>query len=274
MGKGRDKVNQFILYSSESNSHKTLTKITSVFMILTVTLLLISTLTTNNAFATHLSDDLKWQVVFISSNPGCGNYEYNMMNLYNDITANYLDLYDLNNLEYDPLCMSDKKYQSEYETPLDLDLIILVYDKNLGESELHTNELGGFYAHSGIDRTRNHAIVLCDCSNFYYSNPVWILSHELSHFALYYQDYEMDVIEKAIHSSDKRYDQCLEVYDEGCSRVSIKLNAVEGGYSYSVMPLYQPAIKNSGTSSTNSNQISGAVLDLSKMITKWWSSDV
>ena len=101
MGKGRDKVNQFILYSSTSNSRKTLTKITSVFMILTVTLLLTSTITTNNAFANHLSDDLKWQLVFISSAPACSNYDYQMTDLYDEITEKYLDLYELNNSKYD-----------------------------------------------------------------------------------------------------------------------------------------------------------------------------
>lgn len=272
MGKGRDKVNQFILYLYTNNSRKILTKITSVFMILTVTLLLTSTLTTNDAFASHLSEDIKWQLVYISSNPACGNYDYHMMAIYNDLTGKYLDLYELNNSKYDPLCMYDKKYQSEYEAPLDLDLIILVYDRNLGESELHDKKMGGFYAHSGIDKTRNHAIIFCDCSNFYYSNPVWILTHELSHFALYYKDFEMDVIEEVIHSTDKQYDQCLEVYDKSCSRVAIKLSVGQGGYEYSVMPLYEPAIKKSGTSSTTSGQISEVVLDLSKMITKWWSS--
>jgi len=272
MGKGRDKVNQFILYSSESNSRKTLTKITSVFMILTVTLLLTSTLTTNDAFASHLSEDIKWQMVFISSDSGCGNYDYHMLATYNDITEKYLDLYEINNSKYDPLCMYDKKYQSEYEAPQDLDLIILVYDRNLGESELHDNEMGGFYTHSGIDRARNHAIIFCDCSNFYYSNPVWILTHELSHFVLYYKDFEMDVIEEVIHSNDKQYDQCLEDYDEGCSRVATKISAGRAGYDYSVMPLYDPAVKKSGTSSTTDGQVSEVVLDLSKMITKWWSS--
>jgi len=272
MGKGREKVKQFILYSSTSNSRKTLTKITSVFMILTVTLLLTSTLTTNDAFASHLSNDLKWQLVFISSSPACSNYDYQMMGTYYEITAKYLDLYKLTNSEYDPLCMSDKKYLTEYENPHDLDLIILVYDRNLGESELHANKMGGFYAHSGIDKTQNHAIIVCDCSNFYYSNPVWILSHELSHFVLYYKDFEMDIIEEVIHTSDRQYDQCLEAYGEGCSRVAIKLRAGPGGYAYSVMPVYEPAIKNSGTSSTTSGQISEVVLDLSKMITKWWAS--
>ncbi len=271
MGKGRDKVNQFILCSSTSNSRKTLTKITSVFMILTVTLLLTSTITTNDAFASHLSNDLKWQLVFISSHPACSNYDYQMMGIYSEITEEYLDLYELNNSKYDPLCISDEKYQSEYEAPRDLDLIILAYDRNLGEVELHDNKMGGLYAHSGIDKTRNHAIIVCDCSNFYYSNPVWILSHELSHFVLYYKDYEMDVIEDVIHASDIQYDQCLEVYDEGCSRVTTKLQAGPGGYDYSVMPVYEPAIKNSGTDST-SGQIPEIVLDLSKMITKWWAS--
>ena len=272
MGKGRDQINQFILYSSTNNSRKTLTKITSAFMILTVTLLITSSITINDAFANHLSNDLKWQLVYISSHPACSNYDYQMMSTYFGITTKYLDLYELQNSNYDPLCIPDEKYKEEYQSPTDLDLIVLVYDNNLGENELHANKIGGLYAHSGIDRTHNHAIIICDCSTFYYSNPVWILSHELSHFILYYKDYKMQVIEDVIHASDKKYDQCLESYNVGCAKTVIKLSAGPAGYDYSVMPVYKPALKYSGTSSTNDNQTPEVVLGLGKMITKWWAS--
>ena len=63
--------------------------------------------------------------------------------------------------------------------------------------------MGGLYSHTGSDRSFNHVIMICDCSTFYYSEPVWILSHELSHFVMYYRNYEMSVIEDLIHSNDE-----------------------------------------------------------------------
>jgi len=155
-------------------------------------MLLTAPLLINDSFATHLSKELKWQLVMISSEPACSNYLYQMTNKYHDLSKQYLDLYQIENI------VPEQKYLSEYESPHDLDLIILVYDKNLGERELHSNKMGGLFSHSGIDRTHNHVVIICDCANFYYSNPEWILSHELSHFILYYKDYDMSVIEDLI----------------------------------------------------------------------------
>jgi len=243
--------------------------------LITATLMLItSPFAINDAYANHLSDELKWQLVFISSHPACSNYHYQMTSIYNDITLKYLDLYQVEQSSYDPLCIPEKKYFSDYQSPHDLDLIILVYDKNLGQKELHGNKMGGLYSHSGLDRTQNHAVIICDCANFYYSDPPWILTHELSHFVLYYKDYQMSVIEELIHVTDAKYDQCLEQYTDGCKSISTKLGAGPGDYGYSVMPVYQPAL---GVVSAKENQQKNNVpldlSDLSKIITKWWADD-
>jgi len=37
-----------------------------------------------------LSDELKWQMVFISSAPACSNYHYQMMQTYYDLTIHYV----------------------------------------------------------------------------------------------------------------------------------------------------------------------------------------
>src|SRR3989304_5866367 len=69
-------------------------------------------------------------------------------------------------------------------------------------------KLGGLYAHSGLDKNLNHVIIVCDCSNFYYSDPAWTLSHELSHFVLYSLNYNSEVIETLVHRYDNTYDKC------------------------------------------------------------------
>ncbi len=246
----------------------------SLSVLLAATFLLVtSPLITNDAFATHLSNELKWQMVFISSQPACSNYHYQMMNTYYDIAVQYMGLYKVENSSYKPLCISEEKYSSDYQSPHDLDLIIFVYDKDLGQKELHENKMGGVYSHSGIDRTHNHAIIICDCPNFYYSTPVWILSHELSHFILYYKDYEMDVIERMIHVNDAKYDQCLKQYSSECKSVSTKMKAGPGGYAYSVMPVYEPAIGEKSETKIIGENGSLVLTDISKLITKWWATE-
>jgi len=255
-----------------------------VFLLISTALLLSSPFAINDAFAIKVTvindafdnnspNELKWQMVFISSTPACSNYHYQMMYTYNDVVMQYLKLYELENISYDPFCITEKKYLSNYENPSDLDLLILVYDKNLGEKELHANQMGGLYTHSGTDRTQNHVIIICDCSNFDYSSPVWILSHELSHFILYYNNFEMTVIEKLIHVKDVKYDLCLKE-STTCKSSSIKMLANQR-YEYSVMPIYQPAVglqtENDVINFKTNSPIS---LELSKIITQWWATDI
>ncbi len=227
-----------------------------------------------NPYANNLPTELKWQMVFISSASACSNYHYQMMETYYDVVIQYLKLYELETISYDPLCITEKKYLSDYENPSDLDLIILVYDDDLGEKELHSNQMGGVYTHSGTDRTQNHVIIICDCSNFDYSSPVWILSHEISHFILYYKNFEMSVIESLIHVNDAKYDQCLKE-STTCKSSSIKMMAGPGNYEYSVMPIYQPAVGlQTENDVINGNAKYPISSEISKIITLWWATDI
>ena len=85
-------------------------------------------------------------------------------------------------------------------------MLIIVLDSNLGQEELHKRKMGGLYTHAGTDKFQNHEIIICDCPNFYYSDPVWILTHELSHFILYYLEYDYSIIESLVHSYDEKYE--------------------------------------------------------------------
>ncbi len=234
-----------------------------------IMLLATSPLLSNDAFAHHLSEEMMWQVVVITSKPACSNSDYQMMNKFDEITEKYLDLYQLENDKYDPACFPDAKYLSEYLSPQDLDLIVLVYDNDLGEKELHSQDMGGVYSHTGVDRKMNHAIIICgDCPTWNFSNPEWILSHELSHFVLYYFDFDLSVIEDAVHSYDDAYDQCLETQNT-CKKNVTKINTES--YAYSVMPIYEPAIEKTTGNELIVDDVNPVVMELTKQITEWWA---
>ncbi len=242
-----------------------------VFVISTFMILGTSTIATQNAFAQTGTDDLKWQLVMITSNPTCYNYDFQIMNKYTEISENYLELYKVVNSKYPPLCFSEKKYLSEYDSPSDLDLLLLVYDEDLGRKELHSQKIGGFYHHFGNDIEQNHVIVFCDCPTFNYSNPAWILSHELSHFVLNYLSYDESIVEDLVHFTDKKYDECLENYDNTCRNIETSLRMKTDSASYSVMPVYEPATSKD-RNQVFSNNISDEMKELGGLMTNWLTS--
>ena len=224
----------------------------------------------NEAFANHMSEKMKWQVVFISSQPACSNYHYQMMNRFHAISGSYLNEYGIENESYPPICLPLEKYPQNYEQHFDLDLFVLIYDKNLGREILQRNDVGGFYNHFGVDRTTNHVIVFCDCPNFNFSDPVWILTHELSHFSLVYLGYEPTIIENLVHENDESYDQCRKNWIDGCETVIEKLTDGENGrYAFSVMPIYKPAVEGEKYN-FEFKPVSDEILEVSKLITLWW----
>ncbi len=248
---------------------KIFSKSNPVLVILTlVGLLALSPSLANQASATHLSDEFTWQLVVLSSTPACSNYHYQILNKYDVITEKYFELYQFENSKYDPLCFPITDYLDFYSSPEDLDMLIIVLDSNLGQEELHKRKMGGLYTHSGTDKFSNHAIIMCDCPNFYYSDPVWILSHELSHFILYYLEYDSSIIEGLVHSYDEKYDQCRQSYTDDCVDIINKLRVDEMSYSFSVMPPYEHATRENPQ--TNEKTIPSNIIELNKIIAEWW----
>jgi len=185
-------------------SKKVFPKIMLVTVLLFVTVLFMPT----DVYANHLSQDMKWQLVYISHNSACSNYDIQMTRIFSEITSGYLELYQLENTQYESFCVNQYEY-SDYIAPFDLDLIILVYDKDIGRNELNSLNIGGLYHHTGADTLQKHAIIVCDCPTFNFSSPIWILTHELSHFALTYSNYDMTTIEDMVHTNDAAYDKCI-----------------------------------------------------------------
>ena len=243
----------------------------NLFILGVIAVLVTGTFAVSDSFATHFSEDTKWQLVYVTDTPVCSNYDYQSTIKYDELTEKYLALYQFESTKYEPLCINNDRYDAMYEMPDDLDLLVLVYSKNLGEIELHSEKMGGLFMHSGPDKKFNNAIIICDCPNFYYSDPVWILTHELSHFVLYFLEFDINVIEDLVHQYDDRYDECRSSYQNSCASIFTKLSVNSMAYSFSVMPIYPEAV---GISEIKSNnvEISKPLAELGKVVTKWWTA--
>jgi len=261
MGKGDMK---FLINSMSSK------KVFSKVMLVTALLLVTVLFTPTDVYAVHLSQDMKWQLVYISHNSACSNYDIQKTRTFSEITSGYMELYQFDNVQYESICVNQYEY-SDYIAPFDLDLIILVYDKDIGRKELNSLNIGGLYYHTGADTLQKHAIIVCDCPTFNFSSPTWILTHELSHFVLTYSNYDMTTIEDMVHTNDAAYDKCI-ASGSSCGSIVMKIRSETSAYSYSVMPVYEPAI-GIPILDASEEELPVQVMELSKVITKWWTQE-
>lgn len=212
----------------------------SIFVVFFGVLLSFSTIPLPQSFS-YTPEETTWQLVVISSEPACSGYHHYMVEKYYEITTAYLDLYKLFHGSYEPKCFTEDDFIEQYNKPLDLDLLILVFDKDKGMADLHTHNTGGVYIHQGNDLSTNHNIIICDCPNFKYSDSVWILSHELSHFVLNYLGFDLDKVENEIHGIDYKFDRCVEVeYESLCSTIKTRIETNRAYWT--VMIPYEEAV--------------------------------
>ncbi|MGI0088400.1 MAG: hypothetical protein ACREBI_10675 [Nitrosotalea sp.] len=244
-------------------------KLAKRFLAAFTALLVLSLVSLPTSYGLNSQDQVTWQLVFLSADHGCGNYHYQMMYKYDEIAAKYFELYKFPNAESPPICMPGSQY-SHYKVPSGIDLIILVSDYEIGRKELNNNGIGGFYEHVGTDKTKNHIIEICDCPNFHFSDPVWLLSHELSHFILYYDGFNRTIAEDYVHKMGGRYDYCMEVkYTPACDSLKTKIH---GTYYFSiatVMKPYGPAVGITPIPQANET-ISPELLKMQQQVTGWW----
>ncbi len=233
---------------------------------------IISILTFTPAYGIHQSSKMVWQIVVVSSEPVCTIFHYQLAQKYQIITEEYFKLYEFDSSRYHPDCYPDEKFDWKYEKPYDLDLLIIIYDRDLGREKLHSYEIGGLYSHTGSDITHNHTIIFCECSTFSYSDPSWILSHELSHFILNYLGFDLSQVEDQIHYTDYKYDYCMEKsYDDFCKSIGTYIVHEELGYNVKVMKPYGPAVGATVFEGSGDEiDFDSKGLELFKEITKWW----
>ena len=231
-------------------------------------------ITPSATYATHKTEEIVWQLVVISAEPACSIPHYELGERYHIVTEEYFALYGFDSNHYKPECYSNEKFDWKYKQPEDLDLLILLYDRDLGRELIHPLGIGGLYAHSGGDITHNHTIIFCDCSSFKFSDTNWILTHELSHFILNYLGYDLNVVEEEIHQADLDYDNCVEEnYEESCKKVGEYLDGEKFNHRIKVMKPYEPAVNQSFFEDTAHLKIGTKEFQLLKEISGWWADE-
>jgi hypothetical protein len=198
--------------------------------------------------------------------------------VYSSITSKYFEMYQLENTKYESLCMTELEY-SNYEINDEVDLLILIYDGNLGKKILHPNKVDGLYVHKGNDRSKNHLMIMCDCSNFESSYeqilPSWILSHELSHFVLSIKGYPQSVIQNAIHEIEGEYDNCIGTNFQGeyCQDYKTTIRPDNVSEDFPVMKPYEFAVGQKLIKYIPDDFSDSNIIDLQRSIAKMWISN-
>jgi len=240
-----------------------------------IAMLMISPLTLSESFAVK-ADVFEWQLLFIQE-AEC-NSSNNLNEVYSSITTKYFEMYELENSSHEALCMTELEY-SDYQMNEGIDLLILIYDDKIGEKILEPNNVDGIYVHTGNDRTQNHVIIMCHCSDADSSYeqilPSWILSHELSHFVLSFKGYPQSVIQDTIHEMEKEYDNCVgtNFQDEYCKDFKTTIRPDSGSKDFPVMKPYESAVGQKLVSYIPDDFSDAKIIDLQRNIAKMWTTN-
>jgi hypothetical protein len=246
-------------------------KIYVIFSIL-ITLTLILGPGITKSYAAEDSS-VEWQLLYIKKD-ACGPND-NMHKVYASLTSKYFELYKLENHNYAVDCISQSQFKN-FQKSENVTLSILIFDKTLGQSILQPNSLDGIYVHSGNDRTINHLLMMCDCSDYassYESTlPSWILSHELSHFVLSYKGFSKYDVKMKVHEKQDQYNNCVGTNfdDKKCDEFKITVRADSSTKDYVMMAPYEPAIGNNVINYIATDQSDSKLIDLQRDLTKMW----
>ena len=249
-------------------------KIILALSLTTIAVLMIAPTALIESYAAEDSE-LVWQLVFIKE--GTCSPTDNLGKVYASLTSKYFELYQLENKSFEVLCLSEMQYK-DFKTPQDVNLLILVYDQELGKKILQPNKLDGIYVHLGNDRSTNHLVIMCDCSDFdsgYESTlPSWILSHELSHFVLSYKGFSQSDIEEKIHELEHEYDNCVGTNfgNEECNAFKVKIRPDLAAKDFVVMAPYEPAVGNKLINYVVRDD--SELINLQRELTKMWITNM
>jgi hypothetical protein len=254
----------------------TVRKNTSVTLgLMAIAMLMILPLTLSESYAIT-SGEYEWQLIFIQE-AEC-NQNDNLNEVYSSLTTKYFELYQLENTSHDALCMTELEY-SNYQMNEDIDLLILIYDGKVGEKILGPNKVDGLYIHTGNDRTQNHLIIMCHCSDFDSSYekilPSWILSHELSHFVLSYKGFPQAVIQNAIHENEDGYDNCIgtNFQDEFCKDFKTTIRPDYVSKDFPVMKPYESAVGQKLVTYIPDDFSDSQIIDFQRNLAKMWTTN-
>ncbi len=179
----------------------------------------IGILSLDNAFAEHVQyktkeemEKIDVKLIFVTSFDECTKNNWNALEGYSFITKDYLWKYNIfatTSLE----CINEDgvSFAVDNSVPSN-DLVIFIPDIWNSLEWLYAKEKAGHYASPGSDRT-----IVTEALTFSADSErsVWVLSHELSHFALEWYGYPEYVWIDEVHTAQKKYDECMAIDSTG-----------------------------------------------------------
>ena len=197
----------------------------------------------NGISAATPKDTLTIQTIWVTGNKSCFNNDWQRLEEYQrDLILPYLKLYGLEPITQPLECMNQTEYEV-YETPDYTDLLIVIYNKNIGRDILHSNNLGGYFLKEDIFSKSGLRIEVCECPSFEHGDPVWVISHELNHFALFYLGFPQEIWLDWVHIVEAVFDEnCPEGYTNSASCDGLWREYRGESRDFKVMEVYQEAL--------------------------------
>lgn len=238
-----------------------------------ITVLMMGPTMLTSSYAANTSSEVLWQLVYIKKD-ACKSPDLQVAQMYADLASKYFDLYQLSNSSIEPNCILASEFEA-FQKAYGLALVIFVFDEEAGFDTLQANELDGVYAHFGNDRSSNHTVIVCDCSNsktsYEAASTPWILSHELSHFVLSYKGYSKSAIQNVVHEVENKYQNCVEALtlSEECEDVRITVRTDSLARDFVLMTPYVPAVGNTLIKYI-SDDMNSEILEIQRDLTNMW----
>jgi len=183
----------------------------------------------DNAFAEHVEyvpieemEKIDVKVLFVNSFGECTMYQWDRVDTYAFIAKDYLWKYNIvanvwNNKEC--INVDDEKLTVE-ESYLSNDLTIIIPDEVGTIERLYDKGFGGYYhvqddPKKGELRGNRYIVSTSEAVDAESEWSVWVLSHELSHFALEWYGYPIEVWggdgppKSEVHLRDEAYNRCI-----------------------------------------------------------------
>jgi hypothetical protein len=175
-------------------------------------------------------------IFYVSDKDQCDDYDKQRLTFYEVMTDEYLALYELAHTQQYAACISAKDYDKYFSEISPTVIPIVIMDKVTGQKLLVQLGNIGLYTISGIG---SESILVCACDNDVESwTGAWVLSHELSHLALYRYGAPESVYFTWVHYNEAMSQVC-KILDQSnfCPEYSTVLTAPSGN-SIPVMEIF------------------------------------
>jgi tetratricopeptide (TPR) repeat protein len=151
---------------------------------------------------------LDYSIMFVNSDEQCSSRNYDALSFYETITDQYLNKYGISHSLNDSTCITLDKLETNILKTKSSDLSIIVLDSSSALNYLfETNELGHWQYKGASGRNQ---IIFGSFTPFTESDTgAWILSHELSHFALHYKGQPDSIYGDWVHQIQAEADTCI-----------------------------------------------------------------